>query len=214
MAETNLVYGKGEHPVHGTWLSVDVVAFTEDKPQAKVVLIEREGEPHRGATTLPGGLLAAWDTETVAQAAARVVAEKVGVPLAGTPVVVDVVSDPNRDERGHTVSIVVAVRVPADTPGAVRVSDIPEDMPFGHARMIARAVTMIGERLFTDRELTYALLGDTTTVPYAHALCAALEPVHDSTVRSRLERSGLYNRVDDGNRDPNRRPRVEWVRNR
>lgn len=60
MTESNLAVRAGDHPVHGTWLSVDVVALTDD-PEPKIVLIERAGAPHKGEITLPGGLLAAWE---------------------------------------------------------------------------------------------------------------------------------------------------------
>lgn len=211
MRETNLVYEKGEHPIHGTWLSVDVIAFTEDTPRSKMVLITRQGVPHKGSTTLPGGLLAAWDGETVNQAARRIVADKVGVPLAGEPVVVDVISDPDRDERGHTVSIVVAVRVPSGTPGAVPVEDIPKDMPFDHYRIAQRALSVLRERVLVDTQTTYALLGTATTVPYAHALLSALERVPDATVRSRIERSMLYRRTERNEHGSNGRPSIVWV---
>lgn len=192
MAETNLAYREGEHPVHGTWLSVDVVAFTEDVDEARVVLIRRRGEPHRGTTTLPGGLLAAWHGETVEQAARRVVAEKAGTEIIGGVVPVGVVSDPSRDERGHTVSVVVAARVPAGVSGAVLASDIPEDMPFGHTRLVRDALLTINGRLLTDPELTHALLGDETTFPRVLALLRACGPVTESAARARWGRSPLY----------------------
>ncbi|MGC7255688.1 NUDIX hydrolase, partial [Mycobacteroides abscessus subsp. massiliense] len=81
--------------------------------------------PHKGETTLPGGLLAAWDGETVEQCARRIVRDKAGTELTGGVAVVDVISDPDRDERGHTVSIVVVARVPAEATGAVPVIQIP-----------------------------------------------------------------------------------------
>ncbi|MBX9979181.1 MAG: NUDIX domain-containing protein, partial [Mycobacterium gordonae] len=90
-----------------TWLSVDVVALTEDEPVPRIVLIRRAGTPHRGATTLPGGLLDAEHGETVEQAARRIVQQKAGARVTSGVAIVDVVSDPTRDERGHTVSIVV-----------------------------------------------------------------------------------------------------------
>jgi len=82
MAESNLAVRPGDHPVHGTWLSVDVVALTDD-PEPKIVLIERAGAPHKGETTLPGGLLAAWDGETVEQCARRIMRDKAGTELTG-----------------------------------------------------------------------------------------------------------------------------------
>lgn len=198
MRETNLMYGEGQHPVHGTWLSVDVIALTEDSP-SKVVLITREGEPHSGSTTLPGGLLAAWDGETVEDAALRIVREKVGVEaLTNSVAVLGVVSDPKRDERGHTVSVLVGVRVPAGTRGAVRLADVPDGMPFGHNDILKLGVRRIRERVLTERDTTLALLGHITTVRKVIDLltgCSSTPP-SDSALRSRLERSHLYMRDD------------------
>jgi 8-oxo-dGTP diphosphatase len=196
LKETNLMYADGEHSVYGTWLSVDVVALTEDRDEARVVLIKRKGTPHRGKTTLPGGLLAAWDGEMIEQAARRVMVEKAGVEITGGVTAIDVVSDPHRDERGHTVSVVVVTRVPAGlpagVPGAVFAEDVPDDMPFGHSRMLRSALNKIGERLLHDRGVTYALLGDTTTAADTFALLRACTPTNDPAARARLKRSSLY----------------------
>lgn len=192
MRETNLVYKKGEHPVHGTWLSVDVIAIPEGT-DPKVVLITREGTPHRGATTLPGGLLAAWDGETVEGAARRIVREKIGVEVTSDVAVLNVVSDPLRDDRGHTVSIVVALRVPADTPGAVSLKDIPADMPFGHTGMLYDGLDKLRRGLLSDTDITYPLLGDEVTMRDVFTLCRLVEPeVRYKTVSQRLSRSPLY----------------------
>ncbi|MEE6175008.1 NUDIX domain-containing protein [Mycobacterium sp. 050134] len=201
LRETNLAYTGDEHSVHGTWLSVDVVALTQDLDEVRVALITRAHEPHRGATTLPGGLLAAWNRETVEQAAHRIVREKTGAELCSGVAILDVVSDPGRDERGHTVSIVVGARVPAATPGAVRVDDIPDDMPFDHSGMVHRALTKIGTGLFTDPALTYTLLGDSTTLSEVMALARACDPqASESTIGSRLRRCGMYRADPDRSR--------------
>jgi 8-oxo-dGTP diphosphatase len=204
MKETNLFYPEGEQPAHGTWLSVDVVALTEDEPEARMVLIQRAGTPHRGATTLPGGLLAAWNAETVEQAARRIVAEKVGVEVTSDIAVLDVVSDPLRDERGHTVSIVVAARVPSaeHTEGAIAVADIPAGMPFGHTEMARSALTRIGERLLTDPSTTYALLGAETNFGEVYSVLSACMPITETAARARLDRSELYVRTDRQKKSP------------
>jgi 8-oxo-dGTP diphosphatase len=203
MRETNLAYKEGEHSIHGTWLSVDVVGLTQDTDAVRVALITRAGQPHRGATTLPGGLLAAWNQETVEQAARRIVSEKVGVEVVGGVAILDVVSDPGRDERGHTVSIVVGARIPADTPGAVRIAHVPEDMPFGHSGMIRKALDKISTGLFTDPDLTYALLGESTTMAEVMELARAGDPkASESTIGSRLRRCGLYESAADRSRKP------------
>jgi len=201
LRETNLVYKDGEHSIHGTWLSVDVVALTQDVDAARVALITRNSQPHRGATTLPGGLLAAWNHETVEQAARRIIREKAGAKVSGGVAILDVVSDPGRDERGHTVSIVVGVRIPAGTPGAVRIHDLPGDMPFGHSAMLRTALSKIHTGLFTDPALTYALLGDTTTMTDVMALARACDPkASESTIGSRLRRCGMYKSAPDRSR--------------
>lgn len=179
-----------------TWLSVDVVALTGDEPVPRIVLIRRAGTPHRGATTLPGGLLAAQAGETVEQAARRIVREKAGAEITSGVTVVDVVSDPARDERGHTVSIVVAARVAAGTEGAVPVTEIPDAMPFHHSAMARSALSRIGERLLTDAGTTYALLGAETTFVEVFSLLRACTSITDTAARARLDRSPLYARTD------------------
>ncbi|AMU26565.1 ADP-ribose pyrophosphatase [Mycobacteroides abscessus] len=196
MTESNLAVRAGDHPVHGTWLSVDVVALTDD-PEPKIVLIERAGAPHKGEITLPGGLLAAWEGETVEQCAQRIVRDKAGTEVTGGIAVVDVVSDPDRDERGHTVSIVVVARVPAEVRGAVPVTQMPEAMPFGHTAIARSAILRLGERLLVDPDTTRAMLGDETTLAQVRALLGVCGPTTAGAARKRLDRSPLYRRTEE-----------------
>lgn len=196
MTESNLAVRPGDHPVHGTWLSVDVVALT-DAPEPQIVLIERAGVPHKGETTLPGGLLAAWEGETVEQCAQRIMRDKAGTELTGGVAVVDVVSDPDRDERGHTVSIVVVARVPAHVAGAIPLTQIPEAMPFGHTAIARSAILRLGERLLVDPDTTRAMLGDETTLAQVRALLSVTGPATAGAARKRLDRSPLYRRTDE-----------------
>ena len=80
-------------------LTVDVVISDGEK----VVLIQRKNEPFQGMWALPGGFVDFG--ETVEQAAVREVKEETGldVELEG---LLGVYSDPDRDPRGHTVSVV------------------------------------------------------------------------------------------------------------
>jgi 8-oxo-dGTP diphosphatase len=160
---------------------------------------------HSNGTTLnrdvPGWLLAAWHQETVEQAARRIVREKAGVEIIGGVTVLDVVSDPGRDERGHTVSIVVGARIPAGATGAVPVDQIPADMPFGHSAMVHTALAKVSTGLFTDPAPTYALLGEATTMTEVMALVRACDPkASESTIGSRLRRCGMYEADPDRNR--------------
>jgi len=80
-------------------LTVDVVISDGEK----VVLIQRKNDPFQDAWALPGGFVDYG--ETVEQAAVREVKEETGldVELEG---LLGVYSDPDRDPRGHTVSVV------------------------------------------------------------------------------------------------------------
>lgn len=80
-------------------LTVDVVVSDGEK----VVLVKRRNEPFKDSWALPGGFVEYG--ETVEKAAVREVKEETGldVELEG---LLGVYSEPDRDPRGHTVSVV------------------------------------------------------------------------------------------------------------
>ena len=196
MADTN----------HRTWLSVDVVALIVGDP-LRLALIRREPSPYSGELTLPGGLLDAAAGETVTQAAVRILRAKAGVDLhdGPPPAVVDVVSEPGRDERGHTVSIVVATSIaePGASTVAVPVTAIPDDMPFGHSTIARRALDVIRQRILVDAATSYAVAGARVTWPDVESLLGGLDAAtgHPITTaeaaRKRLHRSDVYRPGDE-----------------
>lgn len=119
-------------------LAVDVVIELVDRPGRPIVLIRRDRPPAGHA--LPGGFVDIG--ETVERAAVREAREETGldITLGG---LLGVYSDPGRDTRGHTVSIVyvaTASGLPAagDDASAILVTD-PEAAPslaFDHNRII------------------------------------------------------------------------------
>ena len=82
-------------------LTVDVVIELTDRPDRPIVLIERRNPPAGHA--LPGGFVDVG--ETVEAAAVREAREETGLEVTLTRLL-GVYSDPARDPRGHTVSIV------------------------------------------------------------------------------------------------------------
>lgn len=82
-------------------LTVDILIVQS----GKLVLIQRRNPPFQGQWALPGGFVDVG--ETVEEAAVREANEETGldVELQG---LVGVFSDPDRDPRGHTVSICFA----------------------------------------------------------------------------------------------------------
>jgi 8-oxo-dGTP diphosphatase len=120
-------------------LAVDVLIELIDRPERPVVLIERRNPPFGWA--LPGGFVDVG--ETVEAAAVREAREETGLAVELGPLL-GVYSDPARDPRGHTVSIVFVGRargapLAADDARAVAAVDPrnPPPLAFDHARIIA-----------------------------------------------------------------------------
>ena len=123
-------------------LTVDCVVF--DKA-GRLLLIKRGNPPFKDRYALPGGFVDVG--ETVEAAALRELEEETGV--AGKIVrLIGVYSDPNRDPRGHTVSVAFLVRTRStrvtggdDAAAAEFVSDWKRrKLAFDHARIVADAI--------------------------------------------------------------------------
>lgn len=125
-------------------LTVDCVVLN---PRGVVLLIERKNEPFRGHFALPGGFVDIG--ETVEDACRRELMEETGVK-AGKLTLVGVYSDPNRDPRGHTASVVFLTRVRTnkteagdDAASAQWVADWRKlPLAFDHAKILADAMRM------------------------------------------------------------------------
>jgi 8-oxo-dGTP diphosphatase len=79
-------------------LTVDAVIFEGDR----VVLIRRKNEPFKGQYALPGGFVD-WG-ETVEAACARELREETALEATDLRLI-GVYSKPDRDPRGHTVTV-------------------------------------------------------------------------------------------------------------
>jgi 8-oxo-dGTP diphosphatase len=121
-------------------LMVDVVIPSGEG----VVLIRRGSDPFEGRWALPGGFVEVG--ETVETAATREAAEETGlaVELAG---LVGVYSDPDRDPRGHNVSVAFLARVlSGDLVAATDAAEVaaldPDsvELAFDHRRIVADAL--------------------------------------------------------------------------
>ncbi|MBS3815109.1 MAG: NUDIX hydrolase [Hadesarchaea archaeon] len=79
-------------------LAVDIIINLNDK----LVLIKRKNEPYKGEWALPGGFVK--EGEIVEEAARREAREETGLKIKINKLV-GVYSKPDRDPRGHIVSI-------------------------------------------------------------------------------------------------------------
>jgi 8-oxo-dGTP diphosphatase len=129
-------------------LAVDCVVFDG---KGRVLLIRRARPPCKGRYALPGGFVDVG--ETVEAACRRELAEETGVK-AGRLRLVGVYSDPRRDPRGHTCSVVYLARVlraaarAGDDAAAVEwVADWSKlRLAFDHAAILADAARMLRRR--------------------------------------------------------------------
>ena len=121
-------------------LMVDVVIPDEG---GRVLLIRRASDPYEGSWALPGGFVDVG--ETVEEAAAREAKEETGLDVTVSRMV-GVYSDPERDPRGHNVSVAFLAQAEGDPSAA---SDAAEaafldpsstDLAFDHEKIIADAL--------------------------------------------------------------------------
>ncbi|ADI74004.1 NUDIX hydrolase [Methanohalobium evestigatum Z-7303] len=120
-------------------LTVDAVTILN----GKIVLVKRKNPPYQGKFALPGGFVEIG--ETTENAVKRELKEETG--LSGEIVkLLGVYSDPDRDPRGHTVSVcylLIGKGVPvADTDAKdIEVFDITKipELAFDHNKIINQA---------------------------------------------------------------------------
>jgi 8-oxo-dGTP diphosphatase len=119
--------------------TVDLVIELADAP-GQIVFIERKNEPH--GLALPGGFVD--EGEWVADAAVREAKEETGLDVELVELF-HVYSDPRRDARQHTLSIVFLARATGRPVGGDDAASclvcapdaVPQPLVFDHATIIA-----------------------------------------------------------------------------
>mgnify|MGYP000005734766 CR=1 FL=1 len=120
-------------------LAADVIIELTDRPGRPIVLVERRNPPPGWA--LPGGFVDVG--EPVPAAAVREVAEETGLRVTLVQLL-GCYSEPTRDSRGHTASVVyvgraVGTPVAADDArevGIFTLDDLPAPLAFDHAAIL------------------------------------------------------------------------------
>lgn len=120
-------------------LATDIIIELTDRPGEPIVLIERKNPPPGWA--LPGGFVEV--DETVEAAAVREAREETGLSVR-LKILLGCYSDPKRDPRGHTVSVVYIAQAQgtpkaADDAANVDVflpANFPEKLAFDHVRIL------------------------------------------------------------------------------
>lgn len=130
-----LEFKYGRHFIYTPRLTVDMIVRKGDE----ILLIERLNEPHGWA--IPGGFVDYG--ETVEHAAVRELSEETGIE-ADEIHMLGVYSDPQRDKRGHNVSVVYYTDTDQDAKAAddaknavfFKVNDLPDNIVFDHKKII------------------------------------------------------------------------------
>jgi len=126
-------------------LTTDCVVFDA---KGRVLLIRRGHPPFKGCYALPGGFVEIG--EPVEAACRRELEEETGLK-ARTLQLLGVYSDPKRDPRGHTCSVVFLARMVRATPEAGDDAAAAEwvadwsrlELAFDHAKILADAARML-----------------------------------------------------------------------
>jgi 8-oxo-dGTP diphosphatase len=120
-------------------VTVDGLVLVDEK----LIAVRRRNDPFRGMPALPGGFVELG--ETTLEAVVREVREETGLETRMVRLV-GVFSDPDRDPRGHTVSIAYALeaiggrlRAGSDAAAIILVDpDEPPKMAFDHNDIVRK----------------------------------------------------------------------------
>jgi len=119
--------------------TADIIIELIDRPDRPIVLIERQNEPFGWA--IPGGFVDYG--ETIEQAARREALEETGLEVSLVELL-GVYSDPVRDPRQHTMSVVyvataIGTAIAGDDAKALQLFapwELPQPLCFDHANIL------------------------------------------------------------------------------
>jgi 8-oxo-dGTP diphosphatase len=153
-------------------IHTDVVVFTVENREVKILLVKRGKEPFTGQWILPGG--AVYNNESVEQAAKRELIEKTGLKDLYLEQF-NTFSDPNRDPRLRMISVAYLALIDKNKVSILQktsktmdaawfaIDDLPK-LAFDHNKIVKMAVAVLRKRLM-DTNIAFAMMEPKFTLP-------------------------------------------------
>jgi 8-oxo-dGTP diphosphatase len=195
-------------------VSVDIVVFTIEDDDFKVLLIQRDMEPFSGMWALPGGFVGA--AESLRRAAWRELREETGVNAAFLEQL-GAFGHPNRDPRERVITVAYYALIPADRLAIRAASDARQarlfsmrelpDLAFDHAKILARAQQKVQDKI--DEPLfALQLMTETFTMTELQRVheCILGKPIDKRNFRKRVQGLDLLRPTGEERRGGPHRP--------
>ncbi len=195
-------------------VTADVIVFTVENAELKVLLIKRASPPEEGRWAIPGGFIEI--DESLKRAAWRELREETGVHVAHLEQI-GAFGHPDRDPRERVITVAYFALAPADKLEIQADSDARDaklfeinklpDLAFDHAKIMRRGLERLRQSL-ADPRIALELLPASFTM-------ADLQRVHEQILDTRLDKrnfarkmlaSGLIQATGARRRDGAHRP--------
>ncbi len=175
-------------------ITVDLVIFTVNEDQLKVLLLKRAEAPFSGHWSLPGGFLFAG--ESLEAAARRVLKEKTGVENVYLEQLYTF-GKPDRDPRARVITVAYFALIPwsnLDQPESVKVADLKwssvDEIPklaFDHKEILQTAVQRLRAKV-TYSNIVYGLMPD-------HFRLSELQRMYELILNEKLDKRNFRKRM-------------------
>jgi 8-oxo-dGTP diphosphatase len=175
-------------------ITVDIVVFTIENDELKVLLIQRDRPPFEGQWALPGGFVGI--SEGLSSAAKRELKEKTGVSVTYLEQLYTF-GHPDRDPRERVISVAYYALIPTVHESITAATDARDaqlhdinalpTLAFDHARIVELARQRIKERLI-DTTVAFQLLPDAFTM-------YELRRVHDLFLGEELDKRNFRKKI-------------------
>jgi ADP-ribose pyrophosphatase YjhB (NUDIX family) len=186
----NTKYAHYEQP----GITVDLVIFTVNEDQLKVLLLKRAEAPFSGHWSLPGGFLLVG--ESLEAAARRVLQEKTGVEQVYLEQLYTF-GKPNRDPRARVITVAYFALIPwsnLDQPESKKVIDLKwsavDQIPrlaFDHTEILQCAVQRLRAKV-TYSNIVYGLMPE-------HFRLSELQRMYEIILNDKLDKRNFRKRM-------------------